>query len=1485
MALPGAPNIQSNPQAAINSLSFFWQEPTTTGTSPITNYVLLNQNTSVSTIIGPSTYSIQISSLTNTTDYNFQLAAVNASGQGPYINFMTAQPGTLAAGVTNVNTQVAGINAIAVTWNYLTNPNESRAEGFVVTTTASTVNFSSIQSFAYGNQSSIFISNLPINTTSTTYTAIVQVINDAGWSVPITSNSVTGTRTLELWLDGNDIDYSGVSPRDGSRITRWIDKSGNGRHAISPSGNPIIRASNQKNLLAAFFNGSSNLTVTYTSFPTSYTVFIVQQLTVNNASYQRAFDNNGYLFVGVNGPNVATFTGNGGWADVLTNTPNVNNFQAWCLLSMTVTNTTLIPYVNGTAQNSKTTNNAVFNNLFIGGSTQQWNGYIGEILIYSIVLGTRRRQEVEGYLANKWNLQNNLPIAHPYYAANPTSVMLPWIPGPAVIVPVIMSFTNVTGTSFTVTWTGGTYASSYTFTLAGNSATPSTLTNNTATFSDLAANTAYLVIITATNGTGSLSSTGVSVTTGPTQPSSLTSSNVTQNAFTVNWSTVTGAISYTYTLNGVQVTSTTSTSTSATFTNQLVGTNYTLVVTANSASGSTPSIPIVVTTLGPSQPTSPQVIGITTTGFTLSWSGGSGATSYNYLLNNIPTIPSTDNGVSANAAIFTTLNSGSNFTIVIQAIVDTYTNSSPPITTRTLGPSNPYNLWQTNSSATGFTINWLGGFGATSYTYTINGNSVTPAVNNGVEQSSAVITGLTIGNVYSVVVRATNAAGNADSISTNFYTIPTIPTSVSSSAVTGNQFTVSWSGGSVATSYRYTLNGQAVIPSTDNGIASKNAIFSDLNGGTIYNVIVTAVNPAGSAASSYVSRINPLSVSGNAQWFDATDPLNNGSQPASGTTITTWYDKSGNGRNLSQYSSYALPTLTTNKINSLPAVNFTNSSGLYTPTSFAKSSNVTVLWVGIIMSTANNWGTLWGHFVNHDNDIQIRRLTNTMQINWHTNNDNTNLLLTATSGIPVMYSCTMSGGTNMFFQQTTVGGTTTTSFVEGLTWSAGNASVYVGVSESGELIQSFASEILYYQSVLSTENRQLLEGYLAWKWGLQTQLPTNHPYYSLIPSATVQPTQVTTAGPTAPTSLGQQATTTTGFTVTWSNGTGATSYNYYINSVLTTPATDNGISANNAVFTGLTLASQYTVIVQAINTNGTSNSNSIRLFTQPNQPTNLSSSNVSTTSFTITWTAITGLTNLVYTLNGQTTTPSSSTTTSAIFTGLLTNVSYTVIITNINGSISNPSAPLVVTTVNTLPFTAQTYLPLSTNTTDLGVNPKTVTTNGTVTFGTVGSKQGASFPNSVNSYLSIPYTLATNLTLAFWYYANDGGGYTFASITTPSFNPALQFDKTAASTVTLYTQFPGQWTISPSTSDNGSGAWNFITVTLNQTTYLEQVYMNGNFVTSATGTGGFPVAANLFFLGRSGDNNRAFSGYIRQFMFFNSILTAPQISSLYTLTA
>jgi hypothetical protein len=50
-------------------------------------------------------------------------------------------------------------------------------------------------------------------------------------------------------------------------------------------------------------------------------------------------------------------------------------------------------------------------------------------------------------------------------------------------------------------------------------------------------------------------------------------------------------------------------------------------------------------------------------------------------------------------------------------------------------------------------------------------------------------------------------------------------------------------------------------------------------------------------------------------------------------------------------------------------------------------------------------------------------------------------------------------------------------------------------------IDSHILEFIQYSRKLSSNERYQIEGYLAWKWGLQTSIPTNHPYYAGLPTA------------------------------------------------------------------------------------------------------------------------------------------------------------------------------------------------------------------------------------------------------------------------------------------------------------------------------------------------------------------------------------------------
>ncbi len=60
---------------------------------------------------------------------------------------------------------------------------------------------------------------------------------------------------------------------------------------------------------------------------------------------------------------------------------------------------------------------------------------------------------------------------------------------------------------------------------------------------------------------------------------------------------------------------------------------------------------------------------------------------------------------------------------------------------------------------------------------------------------------------------------------------------------------------------------------------------------------------------------------------------------------------------------------------------------------------------------------------------------------------------------------------------------------------------WVGHDNLGNLFQGHIGEILVLDYAVDTDTRQLIEGYLAWRWGLEADLPAGHPYISAAPGS------------------------------------------------------------------------------------------------------------------------------------------------------------------------------------------------------------------------------------------------------------------------------------------------------------------------------------------------------------------------------------------------
>jgi hypothetical protein len=251
-----------------------------------------------------------------------------------------------------------------------------------------------------------------------------------------------------LWLDAADPNGNGIVPANNTSISTWVDKSGSGRNAVNQATSAILFRNVQNGLPVLRFNGNSEYSITYNSFPnTAYTIFTVQFLSNNNGNYRRLLHGNpnsdAFLYIGVLGQNIATFTGIGtSWNDINANTPNINNLNLWKIVATRVSTSTLTPFVDGTAQNNKTGTTAAFSGLTLGclpfpNKVQHWQGDVAEIQIYSSALTTVQIQQIEGYLAWKWGLVANLPANHPFKTEPVYSQTV--LPFPSLITPSILT--------------------------------------------------------------------------------------------------------------------------------------------------------------------------------------------------------------------------------------------------------------------------------------------------------------------------------------------------------------------------------------------------------------------------------------------------------------------------------------------------------------------------------------------------------------------------------------------------------------------------------------------------------------------------------------------------------------------------------------------------------------------------------------------------------------------------------------------------------------------------------------------------------------------------------------------------------------------------------------------------------------------------------------------------------------------------------------
>jgi hypothetical protein len=235
---------------------------------------------------------------------------------------------------------------------------------------------------------------------------------------------------------------------------------------------------------------------------------------------------------------------------------------------------------------------------------------------------------------------------------------------------------------------------------------------------------------------------------------------------------------------------------------------------------------------------------------------------------------------------------------------------------------------------------------------------------------------------------------------------------------------------------------------------------------------------------------DPRTISGCQLWLDGADTS---TILLSGSTISGWNDKSGNRRNASNIT--GIPVLSNNNLIQRQGIFFNGAS--YMTGGFPYSSN-TLSWflVGTIESDGDAFGRLlsFGDPSQYDFDSALRmnalsreNLTNEV-VTYRSNYISRNLFISYST--PFFYSSVIDGTSNTPFLNGRQGTGAATSGNFGFSTFGLSASFGLNVQRN----KGFLFEVIVYSTALTTAQRQQVEGYLAWKWGLTSSLPANHPY-------------------------------------------------------------------------------------------------------------------------------------------------------------------------------------------------------------------------------------------------------------------------------------------------------------------------------------------------------------------------------------------------------
>lgn len=237
-----------------------------------------------------------------------------------------------------------------------------------------------------------------------------------------------------------------------------------------------------------------------------------------------------------------------------------------------------------------------------------------------------------------------------------------------------------------------------------------------------------------------------------------------------------------------------------------------------------------------------------------------------------------------------------------------------------------------------------------------------------------------------------------------------------------------------------------------------------------------------------------------AGWYDASD---SSTITLVSNAVSQWNDKSGNARNVVQNNATFRPSVLSNALNGMSAIQF-GAHNLITPTFLTLLQPLSVIAI-FQNSTATGFNIVFDGSQDYNGSRAIG-FTNRP--------DENNRPCSAAGGTRQQIGTTSVANIGPFFLTWAFDNTTTLGAINGtvgINPAVGASGVTKGFTIGGNpndannQMNGTLCELVIVPSTTPATLRQM-EGYLAWKWGQQGLLPANHPYKAAAPTVTTADT-------------------------------------------------------------------------------------------------------------------------------------------------------------------------------------------------------------------------------------------------------------------------------------------------------------------------------------------------------------------------------------------